>query len=236
MVRESEDFKEFLFLTSPSQRRWDSISPSTWGFCTGENRVHIILGCRESQAAASSEGPPAPPPPPPQKDLWKQPRHSELHHRELWAKEPAVLILMQNCNHFHFHRMVQLPPTPKPPDSVMSGINRSYVSCRPVSLSPCSTGSSLHPSPSTPPQRSPGFPTKAHEICTKMTHPDGCACFLLHMHSCHTVQILSSRSQETSGLFRWAGQMGNYIHCICGYMFPSMVGQLVPVSSHGMSK
>lgn len=135
---------------------------------------------------------------------------------------------MQNCNHFHFHRMAQLPPTPKPPDSVMSGINRSYVGCRPVSLSPCSTGSSLHPSPSTPPQRSPGFPTKAHEICTKMTHPDGCACFLLHMHSCHTVQILSSRSQETSGLFRW-GRANGKLHTLYMWVYVPIYGR--PVST-----
>lgn len=44
MLRESENVREFLFPTSPSQRRWDSISLSAWGFCAGENTVHIILG------------------------------------------------------------------------------------------------------------------------------------------------------------------------------------------------
>lgn len=41
----------------------------------------------------------------PQEDLWKQPRYSELHHRELWAEEPAVLLLIQNDNGSHFHRV-----------------------------------------------------------------------------------------------------------------------------------
>lgn len=142
------------------------LSLSAWGSYVGENRVHIMLGCRESQAAASSEGAP---PPPSQKDLWKEPRHSELHHRADCPYTDTELQLLT---------LPQSGPAPthsKPPDSVMSRINSSYVSRQPVSLSPCSTGSSLHPSSSIPPQRSPGFPTKAHEICTKMTHPDGWA-------------------------------------------------------------
>lgn len=32
----------------------------------------------------------------------------EIDHRELWAEEPAVLVLMQNDSCSHFHRVAQL--------------------------------------------------------------------------------------------------------------------------------